>query len=281
MNAEVVIFRNYTDCQHTFDNIVLPRRNDQVDTYTKIKYIEESSGNAYRHSVERGEYVDRKLSEVLSRKDPNEFASFLKIFSEIDFKDLLNAQPEDKFLFDSSFISFFKKPVVSTSIHAAPAAQTMSLQCYGTKSWLFWKSSDLEKYGARPITSPQGNIMAGDPESLVKIPTKVATVYPGDMMYFPPLYYHAVATNPGKNVMFAIRKLDRESLWQSFSVSPSLTMNFFFRTLHTMLYNSSGKIGFFHNKEVHPFKNAHLEEVRNKQFEKFGGYDGLADFHLP
>merc|ERR1712071_605649 len=130
--------------------------------------------------------------------------------------------------------------------------------CYGTKSWLFWKSSDLEKYGARPITSPQGNIMAGDPESLVKIPTKVATVYPGDMMYFPPLYYHAVATNPGKNVMFAIRKLDRESLWQSFSVSPSLTMNFFFRTLHTMLYNSSGKIGFFHNKEVHPFKNAHL-----------------------
>ena len=277
---EVVIFRNYTDCKSTFDNVVFPRRKDQVDTYTKIEYLDKP-GNPYRPGVTKRDFVDRTLAEVLKRKDPNEFASFLRIFSDIDFKDLLKAKPDDDFAFDSSFISFFKKPVVSTGIHAAPVAQTLSLQCYGTKSWLFWKSSDLRKHKIYPVASPQGQVMSGDPESILKIPTKVATIYPGDLMYFPPLYFHAVSTNPGKNVMFAIRKIDRESLVRSTIISPRLTFNWIFRYIHTQFYNKSGKAGFHNNKERFPFKEAIYTEVVEKQFEIFADFDGLDAFDLP
>ena len=281
LGSEVIIFRNFTDCKSTFDNVVFPRRKDQVDTYTHIEYLDKP-GNAYRPGVIKGDFVDRKLAEVLKRKDPNEFASFLQIFSDIDFKDLLKAKADDKFAFDHTFISFFKKPIVSTGIHAAPAAQTLSLQCYGTKSWLFWKSSDLIRHKIHPVASPQGQVMSGNPESILKIPTKIANMYPGDLLYFPPFYYHAVATNSGKNIMFAIRKLDRESFVRSIKVSPRLTFHWVVRYMYTQFFfNKTGKQGFHENKERFPFKAAIFEEVVKKQFDTFANYDGLDAFALP
>lgn len=280
MGDEVIIFRNFTDCASTFDNEIFPLHKDQVDTYTKISYLEESPGNAYRPGVTKGEHVDRSLKDILDRKDPNEFASFLKIFDGDDYRKLLNALPEDKFKFDSSFISHFDRPIVSTGIHAAPVAQTLSIQCYGTKSWLFWKAEDLDKHGVFTVASPQGQVMTGDHESIVKIPTKVAKVYPNDLMYFPPLYYHAVSTKPGKNVMFAIRKIDMASSFQSLRGSFHLTLCWLLRYAHTTYYNKSGKVGFHETRVWPPFKAAIFEEVVNKQFDAFKEVDGLADFQL-
>ena len=280
LGSEVIIFRNFTDCASTFNNEIVPLRKDQLDTYTKISYLEEGPGNAYRPGITKGEHVTRTLAEVLKRKDPNEFASFLRIFGPDDYRKLLNAKPSDNFKFDSSFISHFDRKVVSTGIHAAPVAQTLSLQCFGSKSWLFWKSKDLDKYGIYTVASPQGQVMTGDHESIVKIPTKIAKAYPNDLMYFPPLYYHAVATNPGKNVMFAIRKIDGPALLQSLHSSFNLTLCWLLRYAHTQFYNKSGKKGFFENKERFPFKDAIFEEVVKMQFDTFKSVDGLEDFQL-
>jgi len=280
MGDDVIIFRNYTDCASTFNNIVYPRRKDQLDNYVKISYNPEGPGNSYAPGVTKGEIVTRSLKEVFKRADPYEFASFLKIFHSEDYKVLLKAGPDDDFAFDSSFISHFKEPIVSTGIHAAPVAQTLSLQCEGTKAWVLWRSSDLDKYGIYTVASPQGQVMTGDPESILKIPTKIAKVYPNDLMYFPPLYYHAVATNPGRNVMFAIRKVDRKSLIRSFRASMNLTISWFLRYCHTQLHNNSAKRGFFENKDRFPFKDAIFEEVVSKQFKTFANVDTLDDFGL-
>jgi len=280
--SEVIIFRNYTDCRRTFDKVVYPKRKNQIDTYMKIKYREESPGNAYVPGTHRGQgHVSRKLSEVLSRKDPLEYASFLRIFHGEDYTALLNAKAEDKFEFDSSFISFFDRPIVSTGIHAAPVAQTLSLQCYGTKSWLFWKATDMEKFGIHPVATPHAMVTTGDPESILKIPTKVATAYPGDLMYFPPFYFHAVATNPGKNIMFAIRKIDGESFKMSLKISVRLTWEWILRYAHTQFYNKSGKKGFHEGEQEQPFKDTYEREIFDLHTEVFGHVNSLSEFELP
>ena len=64
MGDDVIIFRNYTDCASTFNNIVYPRRKDQLDNYVKISYNPEGPGNSYTPGVTKGEIVTRSLKEV-------------------------------------------------------------------------------------------------------------------------------------------------------------------------------------------------------------------------
>ena len=68
---DVIIFRNYTDCASTFNNIVYPRRKDQLDNYVKISYNPEGPGNLYTPGVTKGEIVTRSLKEVFKRTDPH------------------------------------------------------------------------------------------------------------------------------------------------------------------------------------------------------------------
>merc|ERR1711933_392780 len=162
-------------------------------------------------------------------------------------------------------------------------AQTLSVQCYGTKAWLFWKSQDLVKHGIYPEATPHGVLLNGSPDSIVKIPTYRAVVNPNDLLYFPPFYFHAVASTPGRNMMFAIRKIDLQAAKLSFKVAFKKTVLTIQRKLYHYLTSSAQRSvhGFRHLDDYLGFKEAFAEEVHHNQVSTFQDYDGLADFMLP
>lgn len=279
---EVVIFRNYSNCAEKFDNIIYPRRKDRIDNYVGVETIEGSQGNVYAAGT-RGtdEQISKSLGDLLDEASPDYYATFLRIFDTDDYRVMLNADNETKFAHDSSFISHFKQTMVTTPTHSAPIINTFSVQCYGSKSWLFHHIRDLTKHGFIPQTNPHGVIINGSPDSIVRIPTIRAVVHAGDVLYFPPFYYHAVASTAGKNVMFAIRKASLDSFKKSFKTSATLSIFWALRYSFMQLYNKKKRKGFFFGNDYMPFKSEWLDIVVKKQKEVFQEYHGIDDFNLP
>jgi len=279
---EILIFRNFSNCAKMFDNIVYPRRKDQVDTYVGIDTIKGNPGNIYASGTRTtNKSVNKSLADLLDEASPDYYATFLRIFNSDDYRVMLNADNDTKFAYDSSFISHFKEPIVTTPIHSAPMAQTFSVQCYGTKSWLFHHVKDLRKHGFIPQANPHGVVINGSPESILKIPTVRAVVNPNDVMYFPPFYFHAVATTPGKNIMFAIRQSSLQSIKRSFKTSAKLSTMWIARYSFMQLWNKRKRRGFFVSDTYMPFRQEWVDLVLMKQKEAFQDYDGLDDFQLP
>jgi len=279
---EILIFRNFSNCAEKFDNIIFPRRKDQVDTYVGVDTLEGKPGNVYASGTERtNKTIEKSLGDLLDEASPEYYATFLRIFNSDDYRVMLNADNKTKFAYDSSFISHFKEPIVTTPTHSAPMAQTFSVQCYGTKSWLFHHVKDLKKHGFIPQASPHGVIINGSPESIVKIPTIRAVVNPNDVMYFPAFYFHAVATSPGKNIMFAIRKSSLQSIKLSFKTSVKLSALWIARYSFMQFWNKRKRRGFFVADNYMPFKTDWMDNGFVKQKELFQDFNGLDDFQLP
>jgi len=282
---EIIIFRNYSNCADNFEKIIYPRRKDQIDEYLGVE-MKPYQGNVYVPGAElTNETLKKSLKDLLDEASPDYYASFLRIFKPDDFQVMLNTDNETRFGIDSSFISHFKNNIVSTPIHSAPFVDTFSVQCYGTKSWLFTHVRDLKKYGFIPQVNPHGVIINGSPDSIVRIPTIRAIVNPGDVMYFPPFYFHAVASSAGKNIMFAIRAPSIASIKRSFKTSMNLSTLFIIRRMYTRYYNKyinkSKRRGFFSSKDYVPFKSQFMDNIIPRQFEKFKEYEGISDFQLP
>jgi len=279
---EILIFRNFSNCAEKFDNILYPRRKDQVDTYVGVDALKGQPGNVYASGTKRtDESIEKSLGDLLAEASPDYYATFLRIFNEDDYRVMLNADNKTKFAYDSSFISHFEEPVVSTPTHSAPMAQTFSVQCYGSKAWLFHHVRDLKKHGFIPQANPHGVIINGSPESILKIPTVRAVVNPNDVMYFPPFYFHAVATSPGKNIMFAIRRSSLQSIKMSFKTSATLSTMWIARYSFMQFWNKRKRRGFFVADNYMPFKSEWMDNVFAKQKELFQDYNGLEDFQLP
>jgi len=280
---EILIFRNFSNCAEKFDSIIYPRRKDQIDTYIGVDTLPGSPGNVYASGTKRrtNTTIEKSLGDLLDEASADYYATFLRIFKSDDYRVMLNADNETKFAYDSSFISHFKEPMVTTPTHSAPMAQTFSVQCYGSKSWLFHHVKDLRKHGFIPQANPHGVIINGSPESIVKIPTIRAVVNPNDVMYFPPFYFHAVATTPGKNIMFAIRRSSRQSIKMSFKTSASMSTMWIARYSFMQFWNKRKRRGFFVADNYMPFKSEWFDNVFAKQKELFQDYDGLDDFQLP
>jgi hypothetical protein len=228
---EVIIFRNFSDCRHKFETSLLPRRKDQYDTYRLITPTNHT-GNVYVTGYTKGGTISKTLGETIADESPTYYASFLRLFDKHDYAELLGTNDADQFKFDSSFVSYFPYDAVSSPIHAAPIAQTFSVQCYGTKAWLFWSSRTLNAHGHRTVTHPAGGVITGTPEGIVRIPTTRAVVGPNDLLVFGPLQYHAVASAKGKNIMFAIRKVDKNSFRASMRQSAHDTVFHLIRYLY-------------------------------------------------
>lgn len=279
---EILIFRNFSNCAEKFDNILYPRRKDQIDTYVGVDTLPGSPGNVYASGTKRtNTSIEKSLGDLLDEASADYYATFLRIFNSDDYRVMLNADNETKFAYDSSFISHFKEPMVTTPTHSAPMAQTFSVQCYGSKSWLFHHVRDLKKHGFSPQANPHGVIINGSPDSIVKIPTIRAVVNPNDVMYFPPFYFHAVATTPGKNIMFAIRRSSLQSIKMSFKTSASMSTMWIARYSFMQFWNKRKRRGFFVADNYMPFKSEWMDNVFAKQKELFQDYNGLDDFQLP
>lgn len=283
---EGIIFKNFHDCEKKFDNIIYPRRKDQVEAFTVSVPRKGTRGNLYVSGRERASgTIDKSLEELLNEADTKHYASFLQMFDNEDYRDILNADNQTNFTVDSSFISHYPHGMIGSPIHAAGGVETYSAQCYGVKSWMFYSVADLNKHGFITMASPQGIVINGSPDSLSRVPATLAVVYPGDVLYFPPFYYHAVATTPGKNIMFAIRKLHKGSIVKSFKTSYRMTVlalsQSIFRKLYGKIVGVKGKITVLRsNEEYVPFKSEHLK-LWEKQIEAFIDADGLDDFKLP
>lgn len=269
-SQRMIIFRNFTDCAKTFEEKVYPGRADKFDEYADISYVEGNPGNVYMPGVARtGTYSTKTLRQLLDDASPDAFASFLKIFDKPDFKHLLNATDKSvkRFKIDTSFVSHFPYPLVSTRIHSAVSIYTYALQCYGTKSWLFWPSTVLNKYKHHWVVHPHGVMIAGSPTSIVRIPTVRGVAGPNDLMVFPPLHFHVVATTAGKNLMFALRRHDKYTMLGSFRQSFTATVLSVLRKLYDspeLLFkreseklDENGKVSFHHAKA----KQASFEKV--------------------
>ena len=207
------------------------------------------------------------------------YATFLQLFNDIDFADLMNA-PRNIFLRDSSFISHFSHAVVSTRIHSAPIINTFSLQCYGSKSWLFWKDKDLNANGFISTVVPNGVVITGSPQSIVTIPTVRAIVNPNDLLYFPPAYAHVVASTPGKNIMFAFRQISPSIFARALRTHFSNSIFTLTRHFVHQFYRKSQKGGFYFSEDPKPFRDAWFEEVRSKQEDAFSSYFGFDVFGI-
>lgn len=204
------------------------------------------------------------------------YASFLRLFTDQDFSDFMKA-PLGTFFGDTSFISHFKYNLVSTRIHSANVISTFSLQCYGTKRWLFWKEKDLSRHGIYTTANPAGVAIRGTPQSIVKIPTLRVTLNPNDAMYFPPMYAHAVASSKGRNILFSFRKIGPSIILRALRTNFANTIFTFTRNAVHKFYHKRDK-GFQLSGEYSPFRDAWFEESQAKQNSAFMAFEGLSPF---
>lgn len=299
-----IIFRNFTDCASTFESHILPRRAKQVDAYRTVHYSgEHIPGNVYAKGIRQGPVVHKSLEDTINDESPNEYASFLRIFDHDDYRLLMNTTWDyaKKFKMDTSFISHFSYALVSSNAHAASMTSTFSLQCYGYKAWLFWSSQTLNKYGHYTAMFPAGAIISGTPQSIIRIPTVRAVVGPGDLMFFPPLWYHAVMSSAGKNIMFALRQLDMSTAVSSFRTSSRDSLLWLLRTIYDKprIFNTltawvsgakswargekedhSHRLGFNHIK-VSDFHEKGLKVLQRQAPREMMQWDGLEYFGMP
>merc|ERR1712151_241707 len=281
MGREPVIFRNFGNCAERFEKVLYPRKKDLVDNVEIIQH--EGSGNVYFPGLTREKkLMPKTLKEILDEKSTEYFPAFLQLFDDKDYQVLLNAPNNTRFMVESSFISHFNRSMVTTPSHGDQRSQSMAIQCYGTRSFLFHSLADLAKYGFMPIPILNGAILRGTPDTINKIPTVRAIINPGDVLYFPPMYYHAVAATKGKNVLFSVRKGDAQSVIMSFKTAPSFLIQAGLRIIYRNLFHPPHKNGFHVTGEYMPFFTEFLEEAQDYRVEHgFKDYDGLADFGLP
>jgi len=283
MGMEPVVFRNYVNCAEKFETVLYPRRKEVVDHVEVIKFHEEGPGNVMMPGHTRmRQVIPKTLQQIWEEESTEYFPAFLQLFNDDDYQVLLNAKNGTHFAVESSLISHFNKSLVTTATHADQRTSSMAIQCYGSRSFLFHKLSDLKKHGFMPIPIIHGGTIRGTPDTINKIPTIRAIINPGDVVYFPPMYYHAVAASKGRNVLFSIRKADGQALMQSFRMSPSFLAAAILRVVYRNIFHKPKKSGFHFGGDYMPYFDEFLSEIFHyRQNHGFKEYDGLADFGLP
>jgi hypothetical protein len=143
------------------------------------------------------------ISEVLESKH-NEYIGFEPLLTpEEEF--VLFGTKEKTRIVDHSFLSNFNETLVTTFVHAAAVSTSWSFQLAGRKTWYFWSPSLFE------TTFNSGwfcRVMLpshGDEYALFSLPTMRVNVNQGDILVFPPMWYHAVVTQNGFNMMITYR----------------------------------------------------------------------------
>lgn len=283
LDEDIIIFRNFTNCAEKFEKVLYPRHKDKVDSVELITFYD-GPGNVFFPGVNRTRNVIYKtLKEILNEKSFEYFPAFLQLFDNDDYRLLLNADNSSNFLWESTFITHFMDNIVTTPSHGDQGLQSLAIQCYGTRSFLFNRLTDLRKNGFMPVPIINGAIMRGTPDTLTKIPTVRAIIHPNDVLYFPPMYYHAVATLKGKNMMFSVRKRDRNTIKLALKASPAFLLLAILRLTYKNTFYKPEKKGFYITKNYMPFFDEFWDEIQNYRIDagSFHKYDGLIDFGLP
>jgi hypothetical protein len=140
--------------------------------------------------------------------ESGQYASFSKLSGPSSDKvwNIIGANfSTDSIMADHSFISNLPRPMITAQFHANSLTTSMAVQLEGSKTWFFIdRETWVNSWGAEPAAG------IGMPTHTPREKTKlyVYTSQPGDILFFPASYAHAVITHAGRNVMVNFRKKD-------------------------------------------------------------------------
>ena len=109
-------------------------------------------------------------------------------------------------VFEHAFISNLISDQITAGFHANPITDSMAVQLVGKKTWLFLPSDTYLRlmrstFAGSALLPKQAPPLGSHPE------VYVITTQPGDVMFFPESWGHAVYTYEGPNLLMNYRKV--------------------------------------------------------------------------
>lgn len=147
--------------------------------------------------------LEATVTDVLKSKN-NEYIGFEPLLTKEETKTIMGDDIISTIMVDHSFLANFNETIVTTFVHAAPAAMAWSVQLIGKKTWYLWDPSLYGKLNMGwfcRVSVPS----YGDEALLFTHPAYRVTIGPGDILVFPPLWYHTVVTHSNLNLMINFR----------------------------------------------------------------------------
>jgi hypothetical protein len=149
------------------------------------------------------------MHDVFQGASENNYISFEPLLLEEEIVDLFDLETGSdlakRLIVDNSFASNFTDSIVTTFVHAAPASMSWSIQMLGSKTWYLWDPGTiLHPFNCGwfcRVSLPSH----GDEAALFRHPSRKVRVEAGDVLTFPPLWFHLVATQKGPNLMLNVR----------------------------------------------------------------------------
>jgi hypothetical protein len=200
---EPVLFRGSIRDSETIGRRIVNRLETSKKRYTSQRF-QARPYDFFRGSLfEAG--LSSNISEVLESKH-NEYVSFEPLLTPEEGVELLevNQHAQISILEDNSFLSNFSETIVTTFVHAAPLSMSWAYQMAGKKTWYFWSpplGTALNSGWFCRVAVPSH----GDEALLFSHEAIRVTVNAGDILVFPPQWYHTVVTHSGYNFMINLR----------------------------------------------------------------------------
>lgn len=139
--------------------------------------------------------------------------------------------PGQEFFLNTLFMSNFERPVLASSYHAA-AQNNNFFTCRGKKHWYFYAPQYLKytsAYMSRNVMWTSNEMDKYSKDVFERLPGTDIVLEPGDMLYVPPFWLHAVATSQGESIAIANRFHDKvRGYWVPFYNSP------YFKTMQVL-----------------------------------------------
>ena len=156
------------------------------------------------HLKINGENNKITVKEVM---DPSttQYLSFEPFLIREEIIEMVGEEVYDKTLTDTNFIGNFNETVMTAAAHGAPSGISWGLQLVGDKTWFMWSPDVAEKYFNSDWFSTTSTPARGDEKYLFSLPTYKVRICAGDIMTFPPKWYHAVMTHAGPNLLLNLR----------------------------------------------------------------------------
>lgn len=203
-----VLFKGFTNDVKGVWSYIEEHHKDAKLRFSHVKIT--SFGNMFMNGIEPHGDVTYTLHEAWNAatnnsSDESFFASFVPFLDKDSTSRALNGGRADRIKVDTNFVSNFQSDVLATHIHSA-TVNSFSVQLLGKKLWLFMSPQDMEKY--EPISTPPPFLLGGSEADYFSSVSAVPYVLQeeGDLLYFPPLWGHAVITKAGPNVMLNMRE---------------------------------------------------------------------------
>lgn len=196
---EPVVFRGAIADSQSIGGTIIERLESRNETFLSQRF------QTRPYDFFRGSRFESSLKSSVTdvlRSLHNEYIGFEPLLVENEIIQIMNSTKD--IVADHSFISNFNDTIVTTFVHAAPAGMSWAVQLIGKKTWFFWDPSLAQSINAGWF--PRVSVPSlGDESTLFSNPCYRVTVGPGDIVVFPPLWYHTVVTHAGPNLMINMR----------------------------------------------------------------------------